>query len=447
VTAPTLDCPLTVGRYAVYDQIASDGFASVHVGALMGPLGFSRTVTIRRLDPTFARDPEFVVFFMEEVRAWGRILHPNVLAILDVVALQGEVLLIMDDVVGVLLSDLVPAPRCGARRIPMDVAVRIVADVLGGLHGVHETTGDRDCHSRRCLSPRNVLVGESGVSQVVDLIQGDAQRSQHPALVARRKDILSYQAPEQLHHGHFDRRSDVFSAGLILWELLVGRRAFGDPSVRTGPSSPMIPRPASVVAGVPPLLDLAVMKALRADPSTRFATTAEMAEAIERATCPATTRGVARWLRVSAGGAPKAGASVVPQPEACGMVQPPRPLSEEPVSRVTPTPPPVTPTIAPITVNSDGGAHDGVSEPPPRTAFELSLTVAFVAGTLAFAVWVATQGANDPAEGAPDAAAPAWATTLAPEGDASEDGVEADGPNRCADRKGPPDGSADDTGR
>src|ERR1700729_1822677 len=98
-----------VGRYALYGVLAAGGMATVHYGRLVGPVGFSRTVAIKRLHPQFARDPEFVAMFLDEARLAGRVRPPNVVQTLDVVALDAELFLVMDYVHGESLGRLVSA--------------------------------------------------------------------------------------------------------------------------------------------------------------------------------------------------------------------------------------------------------------------------------------------------------------------------------------------------
>src|SRR3954453_13847544 len=90
----------SVGRYVLHGEIAAGGMATVHFGRLLGPVGFSRTVAIKRLHPQFAKDPDFVAMFLDEARLAARIRHPNVVATLDVVATEGELFLVMDYVHG-----------------------------------------------------------------------------------------------------------------------------------------------------------------------------------------------------------------------------------------------------------------------------------------------------------------------------------------------------------
>src|SRR6516162_9637750 len=96
----------TIGRYVLFREIAHGGMATVHLGRLRGPAGFSRTVAIKRLHPQFARDPEFVTMFLDEARLAARVQHPNVVGVLDVVASDGELFLVMEYVHGEGLSKL-----------------------------------------------------------------------------------------------------------------------------------------------------------------------------------------------------------------------------------------------------------------------------------------------------------------------------------------------------
>src|SRR5436190_24054094 len=130
--------PQIVGRYALYGELASGGMATVHFGRLLGPVGFSRTVAIKRLHPQFAKDPEFVSMFLDEARLAARIQHPNVVATLDVVALEGELFLVMEYVQGESLSKLVRATRANNETIPVRTVASIISGSLHGLHAAHE---------------------------------------------------------------------------------------------------------------------------------------------------------------------------------------------------------------------------------------------------------------------------------------------------------------------
>src|SRR5271156_6364710 len=127
-----------VGRYALYGEIAAGGMATVHFGRLLGPVGFSRTVAIKRLHPQFAADPEFVSMFLDEARLAARIRHPHVVPTLDVVATQGELFLVMDYVQGETLARLLRLMKAVERVTPLPIVGAIFSGVLHGLHAAHE---------------------------------------------------------------------------------------------------------------------------------------------------------------------------------------------------------------------------------------------------------------------------------------------------------------------
>src|SRR5215470_806227 len=132
-----------VGRYVLHDEIASGGMASVHLGRLLGPAGFARTVAIKRLHPEHARDPEFVAMFLDEARLAARIRHPNVVPIIDVVALAGQLFLVMEYIQGESLSRLVRTAQDASKKVPLSIALTIVTDTLYGLHAAHEAHDEK----------------------------------------------------------------------------------------------------------------------------------------------------------------------------------------------------------------------------------------------------------------------------------------------------------------
>src|SRR5450755_4591382 len=119
--------PRVIGRYALHGEIASGGMATVHYGRLLGPVGFSRTVAIKKLHAQFAKDPEFVTMFLDEARLCGRIRHPNVVPTLDVVTVEGEIFIVMEYVPGEALSKLLKVAWSQGLQMPPRVAATIVS--------------------------------------------------------------------------------------------------------------------------------------------------------------------------------------------------------------------------------------------------------------------------------------------------------------------------------
>src|SRR5262245_37318034 len=128
-----------VGRYTMWGEIASGGMAAVHLGRLTGPLGFARTVAIKRLRPELAADPELVAMLVDEARLAGRVQHPNVVPVIDVLNEDGEVLLVMEYVPGLPLARLLKAASARGERLAVPLAANIVVGALLGLHAARET--------------------------------------------------------------------------------------------------------------------------------------------------------------------------------------------------------------------------------------------------------------------------------------------------------------------
>jgi eukaryotic-like serine/threonine-protein kinase len=293
--------PRVIGRYALYGEIASGGMATVHFGRLVGPVGFSRTVAIKRLHPQFAKDPEFVSMFLDEARLAARVQHPNVVATLDVVPLEGEVFLVMEYVQGESLSRLIRAARRRGEVMPTRVAISVMAGALHGLHAAHEAKSERSeplniVH--RDISPQNILVGTDGVSRVLDFGVAKAAMRAQSTREGQMKGKISYMAPEQLR-GRVDRRTDIFAAGVVLWEALTGTRLFDGVDageVLTKLLEGEIPPPSSVIASLPPQVDAIAMRALERDPGRRFQTAREFAIALEQIGMIALNREVGEWV-------------------------------------------------------------------------------------------------------------------------------------------------------
>jgi serine/threonine-protein kinase len=296
-----------VGRYVVFDEIAAGGMASVHLGRLVGAVGFSRTVAIKRLHPHLARDAEFAAMFLDEARLAARVRHPNVVAVLDVVHDGGELLLVMDYVQGESFSRLARAMRPGA--IPPRIAVTVITGVLHGLHAAHEATtehGEALHIVHRDVSPQNVVVGVDGVPRVFDFGVAKASHRAQTTQDGSIKGKISYMAPEQLLSEEVDRRADVYAAAVVLWEALTGERLFeGENQGRVIRKilDEAVPLPSSRMPGLPKTLDEAVMRGLERDVTKRWQTARDFAAALERCSPAASATEVGEWVEAIGGSA------------------------------------------------------------------------------------------------------------------------------------------------
>lgn len=296
-----------VGRYLVLEEIASGGMATVYLGLAQGAAGFSRQVAVKRLHPHHVGDQGFVSMLIDEAHIAAAIRHPNVAETHDVVAERGELCLIMEYIEGEPLNKLMRSARGGDDGIPLPIVSAILVGVLSGLHAAHEAT-DREGNAlgvvHRDVSPQNVMVGRDGVARVVDFgVAKAAQRIQQTS-VGKIKGKVSYMAPEQLSGGEIDRRTDVFAAGVVLWELVTLKRLFrgqnpGEVIAKIMTSS--IPLASEHRPDIPAELDACVKKALDANPDKRFQTTREMATALARIAAPVSSDDLGDWVESLAG--------------------------------------------------------------------------------------------------------------------------------------------------
>lgn len=289
-----------LGPYELVGQLASGGMATVFLARRAGLGGFSRYVAIKRLRPELSRSSAFLAMLMDEARLAARIHHPNVAATLElsdagddastsILDDQGQFYLVMEYVEGGSLLDLVSRSASRSEVLPPKVVVRIVLDALAGLHAAHELRDDQDAPIdlvHRDLSPHNLMIGLDGCTRVVDFGLARAASRLTKTAVGTLKGKLAYMAPEQLHQRPLDRRADLFSVGVVLWEGLSGERLFrADTDVGTIERvlRGEIPSLRTALPWLSEALDRAVMKALAREPDARFQTAEEMSLAISEA--------------------------------------------------------------------------------------------------------------------------------------------------------------------
>jgi len=289
-----------LGRYALGAKIASGGMATVHLGRVIGSLGFKRTVAIKRLHERFATDPKFVSMFVDEARLAARVRHPNVVPTLDVIVDAGEIFVVLEYVHGEPVHRLMQALRKG-QRVPLRVASGIMFGVLLGLHSAHDARNEQGAPLHlvhRDVSPQNIVVGPDGVARVLDF--GIAKGFGRLRTTEERevKGKIAYSSPEQVSGEDTDQRTDVYSASVVLWELIAGVRLFrtDEPGallrlVTQGTLEP----PSAHSSESTPALDAIVMRGLARNPDHRWPTARAMALALEDCIPPATAPHIGAW--------------------------------------------------------------------------------------------------------------------------------------------------------
>jgi serine/threonine-protein kinase len=291
-----------VGRCELFAEIAHGGMATIHLGRWVGAGGFAKTVAVKALHAQYARDPDFVKMFLDEARVVARIRHPNVMPTIDLVDEGGELFIVMDYVQGVTLANLMRTARRKKQSLPVDIVLRVMSGVLHGLHAAHEAKnarGEPMSVIHRDVSPDNILIGVDGYARVIDFGIATAMGRFSATRDGQVKGKLAYLTPEAVLGESLDRRADVYSASVVLWQALTGKRLFRARSIAEVTHRILTQKPQApgeVAKGLSQKLDAIVLKGLERSPDARWATAEDMAEALEKLGGLASHREVGRWV-------------------------------------------------------------------------------------------------------------------------------------------------------
>lgn len=263
--------------------------ATVYLAMLRGPGGFHKLQVIKRLRPNLAEDPDFVQMFLDEARLAAKISHPNVVQTNEIGSEGDSHFIAMEFLEGQTLEAILRAlrKRGGEPGLPLAMHLKILAQVLEGLHYAHEL---RDFDGtpldvvHRDVSPQNVMVTYDGHVKVLDFGIAKAADSSQDTRAGVLKGKCAYMSPEQFGTARVDRRSDIFSVGILLWQALTGQRLWNgltETEIFTRLAKGEIPPVTSVNANAPEALVQLCMKALASAKEERFNTAEELQTGIE----------------------------------------------------------------------------------------------------------------------------------------------------------------------
>jgi serine/threonine-protein kinase len=355
-TSPDSSLPrpfVSTSRYRLVKQIASGGMGSVYAGFQCGAAGFERPVAIKRAHPHVLADVHARRMILREARHASLVRHPSVVSIDDVEDVDGELLLVMDYVEGTSLSHL----RESAMPMTVGVALRIAIDIamaLEAIHGATSETGEPLALVHRDISPQNVLVGVDGLARVTDFGIAKSAHDRKQTLGAGRRGKLGYMSPEYLRTACTSASSDLFAFGVVLWEMLAGRRLFAaadpDADCQELANARSAVRLETVRSDVPGAIDDFVQKTLASAVVDRFPDVVALRMALESA-----AQGmVASRERVAAHVAAVAGPAIAELRRELRASD----SSDKHSSDALPIPPPLR--VAPATQRPSPGLHTGL---------------------------------------------------------------------------------------
>ena len=299
-------------QYRLTEKIGSGGMAEVFRAVGVGPQGFERPFVIKRIHPHLSQTPEFVRMFVDEAKISARLIHPNIVQVFEFAHHEGSYYIVMEPVDGLDMAWFARRPQEKRNEhLPTTFIAEVGRQVCRGLDFAHTLTGPDGRPLgivHRDVTPPNIMVAWNGTVKILDFGIARAaealRTNQSDAGIVKGK--MSYVAPELLEGERADARSDVFSLGVVLHELLTGRRLFvGDNDLETLKlvRGMPIPAPSAHNPGVKPALDAVVMRALERDPAKRYRSAGQMGDELEALVLRKSysTRALARKARELAG--------------------------------------------------------------------------------------------------------------------------------------------------
>ena len=279
--------PERVGSYEILLPIASGGMATVYLARARGAGGFERDVALKLTHAHLRKNDEFARHLIDEAKLASGIRHPNVVPVLDVGDDPLGIFLVMEYVEGDTLANLERLSLKRGGRLPVPIGMRVLVDALAGLHAAHELrdpSGQSAHLVHRDFSPQNILARSDGITQLTDFGVAKAATRLSQTATGIVKGKIAYMAPEHARGRTLDRRADVFSAGVIAWEILAGRRLHDNDNdlaaiLRVASEQP--PPLGAVASDVPPQLEQIVSYALAMHREERCPSAAELGRRLE----------------------------------------------------------------------------------------------------------------------------------------------------------------------
>jgi len=286
--------PQTFGKYYLVDHIATGGMAEIFKAKTFGHGGFENLLVIKRILPHIGEKQDFVDMFIDEAKVSVALQHPNIVRIYDFGRILDNYFIAMECVEGKDVRQVLRQLARERRYLPFRFAAFIALETCKGLQYAHNKS-DIDGNPyeivHRDISPSNVLVSYEGETKVADFGIAKAESNAYETKDGVLKGKFEYMSPEQAKGEVIDHRSDLFSLGIILYEMSTGRRLFKTESdtetLKKIRDEDVVP-PSSVKPDIPPALEAIILKALKRDRDERYGSAEEMAEDLRQYLFPAT---------------------------------------------------------------------------------------------------------------------------------------------------------------
>ncbi|HNZ52948.1 MAG TPA: serine/threonine-protein kinase [bacterium] len=280
--------PRLFGKYYLLELINVGGMAEVFKAKMFGVEGFEKIVAIKKILPEVAEDAEFIKMFIDEAKIAVRLQHPNIVQILELGKIDDSYFIAMELVNGKDLKTIRKRLKRVELLMPVEQSAYIISQVCDGLDYAHRKTDDKMNSLNivhRDISPQNMIVSYEGTVKLIDFGIAKAKSKSTKTQAGMLKGKFSYMSPEQVSGQPIDRRSDIFSLGVVFFEMLTGKRLFlGKNDVETLEKirKADVPPPSVFNSNVPPELDRIVLKALSKDREERYQWASEFSEDLKK---------------------------------------------------------------------------------------------------------------------------------------------------------------------
>ncbi|MGE0403951.1 MAG: serine/threonine protein kinase, partial [Kofleriaceae bacterium] len=270
-----------LGDYELIRPLARGGMAELFLARSVGPEGFEKVIVLKRVLPHLAEDRRFVRAFLDEAKLVASLDHPNIAAVYDMGSADGSYYFTMELVRGVDVRTILQRCKRTCSTLPIEHAVIIARDTAAALHHAHERRGPEGPLGlvHRDVSPSNVIVSFEGTPKLIDFGIAKATQSTSKTQTGSLKGKVAYMSPEQARGAAIDRRTDIFALGVILWEMIAGKRLFKcENDLATLQRIIYEPAPSlrDACPSCPDALVRIVSRALSLDPEQRHATAQEL---------------------------------------------------------------------------------------------------------------------------------------------------------------------------
>ena len=267
-----------LGRYELLRRVAAGGMGEIFLARMRGAAGFEKRVIIKTILPHLAEEEEFIEKFLDEGRIVVQLTHGNIVPVFDMGEEHGEFFIAMEYIPGRDVRDLIKRAEARGETLSQPIALHVIAETCKGLGYAHRKRDERD-HPlglvHRDVSPSNVLISSEGEVKLIDFGIARATTKLSRTVSGRIQGKFSYMSPEQASGREVDARSDIFSVGVMLYEMLTGQRPFdGESDLETldRVRSAEFDAPSVLNAQVPEEIDAIVARAMARDVSQRYST-------------------------------------------------------------------------------------------------------------------------------------------------------------------------------